>query len=201
MILCVDLDDTLALSGKTIIDYAIKFDKEVLKRTTTIKKVTNCSDYYYFARMLNWNRQDLIKFFEYCYPNYLKDIKIKYGTRKYLKLLKKLNVKIYIVTSRREIRDDIVEKITIEWLKKNKLEYDKLYINIENKADLLGKLKPDYYIDDSLKNCDSVHALVPNTRIFLMNTIYNKKLNARYERINNIKNFYDILKEGGCDGR
>ena len=39
MILCVDLDDTLASSGKTINEHAIKFDKDILKRTTKIKKI------------------------------------------------------------------------------------------------------------------------------------------------------------------
>ena len=48
MILCVDLDDTLASSGKTINEYAIKFDKDILKRATKIKKIDNCVDYYYF---------------------------------------------------------------------------------------------------------------------------------------------------------
>ena len=76
MILCVDLDDTLASSGKTINEHAIKFDKDILKRTTKIKKIDHCVDYYYFAKMLNWDRNDLINFFEQCYPKYLNDIKI-----------------------------------------------------------------------------------------------------------------------------
>ena len=195
MILCVDLDDTLASSGKTITNYAIKFDKEVLKRKTTIKEINDCDDYYYFAKMLNWDREDLVKFFNRCYPAYLNDIKIKYGTKKYLQLIKKLNIKIYIVTSRREINNDKVLKITIDWLNKNHICYDKLFINIDNKAEFLKKLNPNFYIDDSLKNCNSVKEILPNTQVYLMNTKYNKNIKTDLKRINNVKDFYYLVKE------
>ena len=195
MILCVDLDDTLAASDKTINDYAIRFDKDILKRTTIIKKIDSCDDYYYFAKMLNWDKNDLIYFFEQCYPKYLKDIKIKYGTRHYLQLIKDLNIKIYIVTSRREIGNKQVEQITINWLNKNKICYDKLFVNITDKAKFLKTIKPDFYIDDSLKNCDSVQKNIPNVKVYLMNTKYNKKIKTDYVRINNIRDFYYLIKE------
>ncbi len=201
MILCVDLDDTLASSGKTINECAIKFNKDILKRTTKIKKIGNCDDHYYFARMLEWNRDDLINFFKQCYPRYLNDIKIKYGTRNYLKLIKELNIKIYIVTSRKEINNDQVKKITINWLKKNKIYYDKLFVNVDDKAKLLKKIKPDFYIDDSLKNCSSVGKKLPSTKIYLMNTKYNKNVKANYTRINSIKDFYYIIKESDANER
>ena len=90
MILCVDLDDTLASSGKTINEHAIKFDKDILKRTTKIKKIDNCVDYYYFAKMLNWDRNDLINFFEQCYPKYLNDINMyKYELKDAINICKK----------------------------------------------------------------------------------------------------------------
>lgn len=201
MILCVDLDDTLASSGKTINEYAIKFDKDILKRATKIKKIDNCVDYYYFVRMLNWDRNDLISFFEQCYPEYLNDIKIKYGTRHYLQLIKELNIKIYIVTARRETNNDQVKKITTNWLSKNKIYYDKLFINIDDKAKFLQKIKPDFYIDDSLKNCDSVEKMLPSTKIYLMNTKYNKNIKANHIRINSIKDFYYLVKESDINER
>lgn len=201
MILCVDLDDTLASSSKTINEYAIKFNKDILKRTTKIKKIDNCVDYYYFARMLSWDRNDLINFFEQCYPKYLNDIKIKYGTRHHLQLIKELNIKIYIVTARRETNNDQVKKITINWLSKNKIYYDKLFINIADKAKFLQKIKPDYYIDDSLKNCDSVEKILPSTKIYLMNTKYNKSIKTNHIRINSIKDFYYLVKESDINER
>lgn len=201
MILCVDLDDTLALSAKTINEYAIKFDKEILKRTTRIKKIDDCDDYYYFAKMLNWNINDLINFFEQCYPKYLKDIKIKCGTRHYLQLIKDLNIKIYIVTSRRETNNNQVNKITIDWLNKNKICYDKLFINIDDKANFMKKINPNFYIDDSLKNCNSVKKILPNTNVYLMNTKYNKNIKTNFTRINSIKDFYYLIKECDMNGK
>lgn len=201
MILCVDLDDTLASSGKTINEYAIKFNTDILKRTTKIKKIDNCDDYYYFARMLDWDRNNLINFFEQCYPKYLNDIKVRYGTRHYLRLIKDLNIKIYIVTSRRETSHNQVKNITVNWLIKNRIYYDKLFINIDDKAKFLKKIKPTFYIDDSLINCDSVKKILPSTKIYLMNTKYNKNTKTNHMRINSIKDFYYLVKDGGINER
>ncbi len=195
MILCIDLDDTIALTGRTIIKYATNFNKKILKRKTKITKITDCEDYYYFAKMFNWERNDLIEFFSYCYPEYLNKVKLKKKCKKYLFLLRKKGFKIYIVTSRRETTNNYVKKITKEWLEKNGIIYDELYINIIDKAELLKKIKPDYYIDDSKKNCDLVYQQLPNTKVFLMNTKYNNNLVSNHVRINNIKEFYDFIKE------
>ena len=48
-------------------------------------------------------------------------------------------------------------------LNKNKIYYDKFFINIDDKAKFLQKIKPDFYIDDSLKNCDSVEKMFRET--------------------------------------
>lgn len=195
MILCVDLDDTLAYSGKTINKYAIKFDKDSLKRKTKIKKIDNCDDNYYFAKMLNWDRNDLISFFKQCYPRYLNDIKIKPRTKYYMHLIKDLNIKIYIVTSRRETCGNQVKKLTEDWLNKNKIYYDELFINIDDKANFLKNINPNFYIDDSLKNCDSVKKILPGTKVYLVNTKYNKNIKTDHIKINSIKDFYYLVKE------
>ena len=39
-ILCIDLDDTLALTANTILEYAIHFDKTILNRSGILKKLT-----------------------------------------------------------------------------------------------------------------------------------------------------------------
>lgn len=195
MILCIDLDDTIALTGRTIVKYATDFNKKILKRKTKTTKITDCEDYYYFAKMLNWERNDLVDFFSCCYPDYLNKVRLKKNCKKYLLLLRKKGFKIYIITSRRETKNNYVEKITREWLEKYDIVYDKLYVNIIDKAKLLKNIKPDYYIDDSNKNCDLVYQQLPNTKVFLMNTKYNNSLVTSHDRINNIKEFYDLIKE------
>jgi len=196
MILCVDLDDTIASSGKTIVSQAVQFDKDFLKRSGSIKPVHDCEDYYYFAKMLNWSRNDLIKFFNHCYPMYLTNIKVKYNKKKYLRFLSNLNIKIYIITSRREIGNEIVKNITLNWLNTNKVFFDKLYINVENKEKLIKEINPDFYIDDSLQNCNLASNYMDYSKIFLMNTEYNKNLESKYKRIKSIKDFYNIVKDG-----
>lgn len=89
----------------------------------------------------------------------------------------------------------------IKFSKKNKIYYDKLFINIDDKAKFLQKIKPDFYIDDSLKNCDSVEKMLPSTKIYLMNTKYNKNIKTNHIRINSIKDFYNLVKERDINER
>ena len=114
-ILCIDLDDTLTYTSETIIKCAVQFDKEDLHGTGILKKISNSEDYFYFARMLNWSRDDLIKFFDKCYPEYLTSIKAKPEASTITKKMKELNIKIYIVTSRKETKDKRVTKYTKKW--------------------------------------------------------------------------------------
>ena len=76
-----------------------------------------------------------------------------------------------------------------------------MFINIDDKAKFLQKIKPDFYIDDSLKNCDFAEKMLPSTKIYLMNTKYNKNIKTNHIRINSIKDFYYLVKESDINER
>lgn len=194
-ILCIDLDDTLSLTAETILNYAIDFDKTKLKRSGVLKQIDNCEDYYYFARMLEWNREQLISFFDTCYLDYLQEIKAKQYASLFTKKIRDLGISIYIVTSRRETKNNEVRIITEEWLKKNNICYDKLFVNVVNKGELIKQLKPNYFVDDSYKNCLDASKKCKKTKILLIKTNFNKNIQTKEVlKIKDLEELYEIIK-------
>ena len=189
-ILCIDLDDTLSLTADTILKYAINFDKTKLNRSGQLKKIENCEDYYYFARMLGWNKEQLISFFDTCYINYLQKIEVKSDASIIIKKIKNLGVKVYIVTSRREYENNKIMEITQEWLKQNEIFFDKLFVDVINKSELMKQIKPTYFVDDSYKNWFGVSQVCENTKVFLIETDFNKSIQV--ENILKVKNLKEL---------
>lgn len=194
-ILCIDLDDTLSLTADTILKYAINFDKTKLNRSGQLKKIENCEDYYYFARMLGWNKEQLISFFDTCYINYLQKIEVKSDASIIIKKIKNLGVKVYIVTSRREYENNKIMEITQEWLKQNEIFFDKLFVDVINKSELMKQIKPTYFVDDSYKNCFDVSQVCENTKVFLIETDFNKSIQVEnILKVKNLKELYEFIK-------
>ena len=66
-----------------------------------------------------------------------------------IKELKNMGHEIYIITSRNKEMNPLIEKnclfnleeLTLHWLKTNNIQYDKIFFNSGDKADLIKKLK------------------------------------------------------------
>jgi uncharacterized HAD superfamily protein len=181
-----DLDDTLADTASVINKYAIKFDKEYLNGNGDLQDINNSKSYYYFAEGLNWNKENIAKFFEIYYLDILKEVQIKPFVKETINKLKKEKNEVYIITARRKREGEIVEKITNEWLKNNGILYDELFINIKEKSKIVNQLKIDIFIDDSYENCIDVKTNT-DAKVYMLSTKYNTGiLDKQLERINNI---------------
>ena len=181
-----DLDDTLADTASVINKYAIKFNKEYLNGNGDIQDINNSKSYYYFAEGLNWNKENIAKFFEIYYLDILKEVQIKPFVKETINKLKKEKNEVYIITARRKREGEIVEKITNEWLKDNGILYDELFINIKEKSKIVNQLKIDIFIDDSYENCIDVKTNT-DAKVYMLSTKYNTGiLDKQLERINNI---------------
>lgn len=181
-----DLDDTLADTASVINKYAIKFDKEYLNGNGDLQDINNSKSYYYFAEGLNWNKENIAKFFEIYYLDILKEVQIKPFVKETINKLKKEKNEVYIITARRKREGEIVEKITNEWLKDNGILYDELFINIKEKSKIVNQLKIDIFIDDSYENCIDVKTNT-DAKVYMLSTKYNTGiLDKQLERINNI---------------
>lgn len=181
-----DLDDTLTDTASVINKYAIKFDREYLKENGDLKDINDSKSYYYFAEGLNWNKENIAKFFEIYYLEILKEIQIKPFVKETINQLKKEENEVYIITARRKREGEIVEEITKQWLKNNGILYDDLFINIKEKSKIVNQLKIDIFIDDSYENCIDVKTNT-DAKVYMLNTKYNTGiLDMQLERINNI---------------
>ena len=181
-----DLDDTLADTASVINKYAIKFNKEYLNGNGDLQDINNSKSYYYFAEGLNWNKENIAKFFEIYYLDILKEVQIKPFVEETINKLKKEKNEVYIITARRKREGEIVEKITNEWLKDNGILYDELFINIKEKSKIVNQLKIDIFIDDSYENCIDVKTNT-DAKVYMLSTKYNTGiLDKQLERINNI---------------
>lgn len=187
-----DLDDTLSDTATVINKYAIKFDKEFLNGNGQMKKINNSKDYYYFAEALEWNNQNVKDFFNQYYLEIIKKVKVKPFVTETINNLKLNNNEIYIITARRKREENVIENITKDWLEKNKIYYDKLFINIKDKFNIVNKLNIDYFVDDSYKNCIEVLEKT-QAKVFMIETEFNKQI--RDDKIKVIKNINQILKE------
>lgn len=182
-----DLDDTLSDTASVINKYAIKFDKEYLNGNGDLQDINNSKSYYYFAEGLNWNKENIAKFFEIYYLEILKEVQIKPFVKETINKLKEEKNEVYIITARRKREGKIVEKITNEWLKNNGILYDDLFINIKEKSKIVNQLKIDIFIDDSYENCIDVKTNT-NAKVYMLSTKYNTViLDKQLERINNIE--------------
>lgn len=188
----LDLDDTLADTASVINKYAIKFDKEYLNGNGDLQDINNSKSYYYFAEGLNWNKENIAKFFEIYYLDILKEVKIKPFVKETINKLKKEKNEVYIITARRKREGEIVEKITNEWLNNNGILYDELFINIKEKSKIVNQLKIDIFIDDSYENCIDVKTNT-DAKVYMLSTKYNTGiLDKQIERINNI---YELISK------
>ena len=193
-IICLDLDDTIADSASTIIKYAQKCDIEMFGGDGKLKELNNNPDHFYFARMLNWNTDQLITFFDNYYIQYLKVIKPKQDASLITHKLKQMGFKIYIITARVEKENNIVEKITNKWLIDNKICFDKLVVNQSDKGDYINKVSANYFIDDSLEHCISAYYHSPITKIYLMENKFNEGLKYNnIERVSSLSELYDKI--------
>ncbi len=182
-----DLDDTLSDTMMLLNQFAKKFDVEELKGDGIFKiEPGECKDYYYFADALNWDKQNIADFFKKYYIDIIKNIVAKPGAKEFLQDLKENGNEIYIITARRERDDNLIEEITKDWLSKNDLLYDYLFINIKNKAEIVNKFKIDIFVDDSYNNCLEV-SNETEAQVYLIENVYNEKVETtRIKRIRSI---------------
>lgn len=185
-----DLDDTLSETMELLNYYAKKFDKEELNGNGIFKiQPGECKDYYYFADALNWNRRNIVDFFEKYYIDIIKNVVVKSGVKDFLHDLKAKGNEIYIITARRKRNDNEIEKITKDWLSKNDLLYDDLFLDIKNKSEIVNKLKIDIFVDDSYNNCLEVYKNT-ESQVYMIQNEYNEKIKSL--EIKQIKNIYEI---------
>ena len=107
-----------------------------------------------------------------------------------VEVINNLSVKnnIIIITARCDRESGIIAKITKEWLKKNKVNYTKIFIGHTDKRKISEECKIDVFIDDSYKTCEQIAGL--GIKTYMMDSRINKTLEEKnWKRVYSWKDF------------
>ncbi len=167
----IDIDDTISNTYEIMFNDAQKYTIEKLGRNGQIYK-ENLKTHMYCKEMHNWTDKETADFLDEYYESIMKEVKpIKYVSE-IIKKLKDEGNTIYLITARFQNEKFDIEKVTKEWLRNNKIIYDKLFLNCDTKTNIVKKNNIDIFIDDSFKNCKEVSQM--GVKTYLFNNIANE---------------------------
>ena len=183
----VDIDNVLSNFNDVLLNKYIKHDKSINGKGIVNQDV-------YIRDMFNWDKEYEEKFYkeniEY-FASFFEPIK---ECSKYIKLLKEEGNTIYIISGRDNGEYSNPYRMTIDWLKKYDIVYDKLFLvdayNSHSKTEVCLEYNIDVMIDDSKRMCKDIQD--NGIRTLLMDTPYNRDTNE-FERVNSWKEIYNKL--------
>lgn len=171
----IDIDDTISETFEALLPYSQKYTIEDLKRKSNININGNYTNHLYIENANGWNDIETQNFWKKYYGDVLKEVNIKKFASEVINKLKKNGNKIYLITARWDIPNISTKQITENWLIKNNVMYDKLFMNASDKLQLVKENNIDLFIDDSYKNCKKVSENA-NTKVYMMTSMVNKDL-------------------------
>ena len=151
MVLGIDMDDTICSTNELIIEVADKYDKEVLGGSG-VKDIKA----YEFTEMMGWEKDMKGKFFADRLEYIMSNSPIKQGAKEVINRLHDNGWKIIIISFRKDKYLKNPYKLTIDWLNKNGIKYDKVYVNTGTKEDECIENKVTLFIDDKESHCEDV---------------------------------------------
>lgn len=171
----IDIDDTISETFEALLPYSQKYTIEDLKRKSNININGNYTNHLYIENANGWNDTETKNFWKKYYGDILKEVNIKKFASEVINKLRKNGNKIYLITARWDIPNISTKQITENWLIKNNIMYDKLFMNASDKLQLVKENNIDLFIDDSYKNCKKVSENA-NTKVYMMTSMVNKDL-------------------------
>ena len=163
----IDIDDVLTDTSKVIVEFFKKYETsgdgmkhivEIMKGelpTENIKKFYNL----YINQMLR-----------------KANLKDKYAAEVINGLFSEGN-QIYFITARSEEKFKGSEQITIVTLRDNNIKYSKIIFNASEKAKICSRNNIDFFVDDSVRNCEEVSKMGIETVVFTTKINENIKTN------------------------
>ena len=165
----IDMDNTICSTSEKILEYQEKFIKQEKISSDTLWKN-------------NWYKT---KFLNIYLEKIYNEAKIKENVSKVINDLKKQKNKIYIITARTENYVSDIYKITNDYLIKNKIKADGIFINGKDKVEICINNNIDIMIEDSHYNYDR---LIDNK----IRTILFDEHNKNTDVIDRVLNWNDI---------
>lgn len=170
----IDIDDTLVDSSKGAVKDIQKYDAtgDIVKYVEEIMR----------GEIPNENIKKFLN--DYSLP-ILRNAKVKKSAADVIRRLRNGGHKIIFITSRTDDACKGLQDKTLEYLKKNEIEYDKILFNSLDKAKVCMENEIDVMVDDSIKHCEAVENI--GIKAFLFNSLVNIGKKTAVKRINTWK--------------
>lgn len=161
---------------------------------------------YDTTNMFGWNSLTDLKFWKENIFDYAENNPVMENASKIIKKLKEENNTIYIITARwlassktnkvfncTEQTREKMRNTVINWLLKNKIDYDYVIFSEEDKSKYIKENDIDIMIDDSVRNVLSLSKI---TKVICYDWPYNKEVEGtNIYRCYNWNDIYDKIKE------
>lgn len=180
----IDIDDTMTFIKDDLFEAACIYDKSLGNSGKPVY------DNYYIGKMFNWNKEEYRYFMGEVRKNVVMNAKLRSGLIEVLTKLRELGHEIIIITARTNYYYKDPYNMTISWLKKESIPYDKLILgSINKKKDCINE-DIDIFLDDDIDNCLNVNAA--GIKTYIMDNVDNYLEN---EEITRVFDFYDFYKK------
>ena len=183
----IDIDNVLSNFNDVLLNEYKKHDNAINGKGIVHQDL-------YIRDMFNWDKEYEKNFYKENIEYFASLFEPIEECSKYVKLLKEEGNTIYIISGRDNGEYSNPYKMTIDWLKKYDIVYDKLFLvdayNSHSKTEICLEYNIDVMIDDSKRICKDIKD--NGIRALLMDTPYNRDTNE-FERVNSWKEIYNKL--------
>lgn len=173
----IDIDDTLSNSFESVFADSQKFDIEELGNTGKVQKYGKIDNHNYIETMYpHWTNNQIDLFWDKYFINMLTIATPKEYAAEIIQKLQNEGNRIIIITSRYEVvpGEKVVENYSKKWLDKNKIPYDELILDAQDKLKAAKEAGVQLFIDDSIQHCKRMQE--GNIKTFLYTSIMNQEI-------------------------
>lgn len=150
----IDIDNTITdienQLNEAAYNYAKQLGKEIDKN---IKVEDSKNDGNVYQKIYKFTYEELKHFLGDIQEEITNNAIPRLGAVEAIKKLREEGHEIYIITARDNEFHEDPYMLSKNWLDNNSIEYDKLIVNVREKAPLCKNEKIDIFIDDQLNNC------------------------------------------------
>lgn len=177
----IDIDDTITNTYETLLTiismkYGLNHKKLISKKLKYEEVYSKLDDFDLYKRDLFYMM--------------VKSVTLKENVVEVINKLKNNGNNIVFITARNYY--DYVDpyKVSYEYLIKNNIPFDKLFVNVYDKGSLCKKENIDIFIDDNVRNCNSVKSV--GIRTIQFDNDFTSKVDD-VEHVSSWKELYKLL--------
>lgn len=181
-----DIDDTITNSSDVFIKYAKEYN--YLKGITYLIDKDKLDQEQAFG----WNENNKTEFKKLYLKKILNETVPNKDVVKVLTYLKNRGYKIFLISARNDEEIPNMYDFTREWLFINKITYDKLIVNANDKLIICRKNKIKLFVDDNSNICRNIYNQ-SDIKVLLYTTRYNKRVKNECVRVNDWKEILSYI--------